>query len=163
MSGVRSGGGEVEGVVETLASPVAEEMGLRLVDVEFVRGGGRSYLRLYIDKPGGVTLDDCEAFSREVSVLLDEADPIPGPYFLEVASPGLDRPLKKDRDYEVFKGRRVEIRTFGPLGSEGVREVRGELLGLRDGCVVVTDDQGRIWEIPKDQVARARLCEDEGF
>lgn len=163
MGGARGGGGEIEAVVEALASPVAEGMGLRLVDVEFVRGGGRSYLRLYIDKPEGVTLDDCEAFSREVSVLLDEADPIPGPYFLEVASPGLDRPLKKDRDYEVFKGRRVEVRTFGPLGPQGVREVRGELGGLREGRVVITDDQGNVWEIPREQVAKARLCEDEGF
>ncbi len=165
---------EIEVAVESLALPLANDMAFKLIDVEYSRGGGRGIVRIYLDKPGGITLDDCEAFSRQMSDILDSADPVPGSYFLEVSSPGLDRPLKKDRDFESFKGRRVEVRTFGPIAphvsvtpgtdgpgkeSKAVREVHGELIGLIDGNVVVRDESGLVWEIPREQVAKARLFE----
>lgn len=150
---------EIERLVEEMAQPIAAAQGVVLVDVEFVREGGRRFLRVYLDKPGGVTLDDCAAFSRTLSVHLDQADPIPEGYYLEVASPGLDRPIRKDRDFDLFRGRRVTVQTYAPPAgaAPGQRTFRGELLGLLDGRVAVRDDEGRVWEIPRAQVARARL------
>lgn len=154
---------EIERVMEDLARPIAAAHGVVLVDLEYVREGGRRLLRVYVDKPGGVTLDDCGAFSRALSSCLDQADPVPDSYYLEVASPGLDRPLKKDRDFDLFKGRRVAVRTYAPPAGAipGQRAFHGELIGLVDGRVVVRDDAGRVWEIPREQVSRVRL--DPGF
>lgn len=154
---------EVERRVGDLAQPLAADHGVVLVDLEYVREGGRRFLRVYLDKPGGVTLDDCGTFSRALGNLLDQADVVPDSYYLEVASPGLDRPLKKDRDFELFKGRRVVVRTYAPPAgaAPGQKEFQGELVGLVHGRVAVRDDAGRVWEIPREQVARARL--DPGF
>lgn len=151
---------KVEALVEGLARPVVEGMGLELVAVEYVREGGRRYLRLYIDKPGGVGLDDCEAVSRQVEALLDREDPIPDSYSLEVSSPGIERPLRSDADFERFAGRMVRVTTFAPVG--GRKRFTGELVGLRDGQVrllVRPDGKGQPQEvaIPREQVARARL------
>lgn len=150
---------EIERLVEDLAGPIAESEGLVLVDVEFVREGGRRFLRVYVDKPGGVTLDDCGTFSRVLGSRLDQEDPIPESYYLEVASPGLDRPIRKDREFELFKGRRVAVRTFAPPEGAvpGQRSFRGELIGLVDGRVAVRDDDGRMWEIPRALVSGVRL------
>lgn len=150
--------------VEELAEPIARRMGLVLVDVEYVREGGRRVLRAILHRPrdgagGGVTLADCEAFSRALSDELDMADPIPESYYLEVASPGLDRVLKRDREFEIFRGSRVRVRTYAPPegAAPGQRTVTGELLGLAGGMVAVRDEAGRVWEIPRAQVAQVRL------
>lgn len=150
----------VEATVESLARPILEPMGYELVDVEFVREGGRRYLRLYIDKEGGVTLDDCQGASRAVEARLDEVDPIAEPYYLEVSSPGIERPLRREVDFARFAGRMVQISTFAPV--DGGRKFVGELLGLVNGHVHLRLSSGaggpaREVAIPLAQIARARL------
>lgn len=157
--------GRVVEVVEELTAPVASAMGLELVDAEFVREGGRQILRLVVDRPdGGVTLDDCHAFSQAAGRELDAADPIPQSYYLEVMSPGLDRPLKRERDYARSLGKRVQVKTFAALelGDAAPRKVFvGELRGLAEGRVALVDeDTGGEISIPGEQVARARLHPD---
>lgn len=149
----------VVAVVEGLAAPLVAELGLELVDVEFVKEGGRWFLRLFIDKEGGVTLDDCQAVSTRVGAKLDEVDPIAQPFFFEVSSPGIERPLKKDRDFARFRGRQVEVSTYAPV--DGSKRFVGELLGLDAGVVRLRLTQGpRAGEelaIERDRVAKARL------
>lgn len=140
--------------VTALAQPQCEALGYDLVDVEYVKEGESFVLRLMIDKEEGVTIDDCERVSRQVEPLLDASDPIPGSYYLQVSSPGLDRPLKREADFERFRGSLVAIRTYGPI--EGRRSFRGVLKGLRDGEVVL-EDNGKDLHIPFDKVAKARL------
>lgn len=123
----------VEVVVEELARPLVESQGLELVDVEFVKEGGKRYLRLYIDKEGGIGLDDCAAVSHVVGERLDEVDPIAENYFFEVSSPGIERPLKKDSDFSRFVGSQVAVSTYGPI--DGEKLFVGELLGLKDGAI----------------------------
>lgn len=148
----------MNGIVETvsaLVEPLARKEGLEVVDVTFTREGGRWFLRVFIDKPGGVGVDDCERLSELLSPILDAEDPIPHSYYLEVSSPGLDRPLKRDQDYERFRGRRVTIRTRAPLA--GRRRFTGVLLGLTEGKVKL--DLGAEGEvlIPKEEIAQAKL------
>jgi ribosome maturation factor RimP len=137
-----------------LAEGVAERLTLELVDVELVREGGALVLRFFIDKPGGVFLDDCEGFHRAIDVLLDERDPIPGAYNLEVASPGLDRPLKKDSDFVRFAGEPVTIRCFEPWNKK--RQWRGRLVGLVDGAVAIETESGPE-RVPREKISRVRL------
>lgn len=144
----------VRDVVTSMAEELAEPLELEIVDVEFRREPGGRILRVFIDKPGGVTLEDCQGLSRALSRKLDETDPIKDSYSLEVSSPGLDRPLKKPQDFQRFAGQPVHVRTYGPLN--GRRNFKGELLGLEDGEVVVRLDDGDA-TIPMDMIARARL------
>ncbi|MDF2523912.1 MAG: hypothetical protein K0R31_1553, partial [Clostridiales bacterium] len=95
---------KIEETIAELALPIAEKNSFELVDVEFIKEGTNWYLRIYIDKPNGITLEDCQTVSEEISKKIDEIDPINQSYFLEVSSPGLDRPLKKEKDYEKYKG-----------------------------------------------------------
>jgi len=129
--------------------------GLELVQLEARRESGGTVLRLYIDREGGVTLDDCAKISRQVSAELDADDPIPGRYTLEVSSPGLDRPLSKDRDFERFSGNTVRIVTAAPL--DGQRHFKGRLNGLADGSVHLVLEDGREIAIPRDLMTSARL------
>ena len=140
--------------VEQLAQPVIEAAGLELVDVEFVKEGGYWYLRIYIDKPGGVDLDDCQSVSRVIEQLLDETDPIQHAYSLEVSSPGLERPLRKAADYQRYEGRLATVTTYAPVG--GRKKFTGHLKGLRDGKVVLAEEKQET-AIPLDQIATARL------
>ncbi len=103
---------------EEILNPIVEEYGFELVDVEYVKEGSTWYLRAYIDKPGGICIDDCEAVSRRLSDILDEKDYIDDAYILEVSSPGLGRPLKKEKDYRRSKGEEVEIRTYRMIGRQ---------------------------------------------
>jgi ribosome maturation factor RimP len=146
---------DVESAVERLAHPLASARGLQLVDVEFVKEGPSLHLRVYVDKPGGVGLDDCQGLHEELGRLVDEAVQTGDPYYLEVSSPGLDRPLKKERDYEVFRGREVNVKTFGPV--DGGRDFLGTLVGLENGEVVL-DIKGHLVRIPREKVASARLA-----
>lgn len=130
---------KVEDVVAELAQPIVDALSFELVDVEFLKEGAYWYLRVYIDKPGGIAIEDCQAVSEHLSDKLDETDPIKQSYILEVSSPG-ERPLKKDRDYERFKGEIVEVKLYQPLNGKKIYE--GELLGLTGEIFEIKTDEG---------------------
>ena len=151
---------DVAARVTELAGPFTATLGLELVEVEYKQEGGRMVLRLYIDRDGGVTLDDCAAVSRELAQVLDVEDFIRGRYNLEVSSPGLNRPLKKLSDYERYTGRLVKIKTFELLmDDEGNKRKTfiGELLGLTGGVVRLKLCEGQTAGIPLEKVAKANL------
>lgn len=129
----------VEDIVEELAQPIVDLLSFELVGVEFLKEGANWYLRVYIDKPGGITIDDCQDVSEQLSVKLDEIDPIRQSYILEVSSPG-ERPLKKERDFERFKGETVEVKLYQPINGKKVFE--GELLGLNGNIIEIKMDDG---------------------
>jgi len=141
-------------VVEELALPVAEGLSLSIWDVEFVKEGGQHYLRVFLDKKGGVDINDCEAFSRAFDPILDDADPIAESYVFEVCSAGLERTLKRPRDFEAYMGHLVEVRTFGP--RNGTREFVGTLEGYNDGTVTLKIGD-KTEEFTKKEIATARL------
>lgn len=143
---------------EELLLPIMNEFRFELVDVEYVKEGSNWYLRAYIDKPGGITVDDCEAVSRRLSDLLDEEDFIDDAYILEVSSPGLGRPLKKDKDFARSIGEEVEIRTFRPVDHE--REFTGVLKGFDKNRLVIELEDHEIMEFARDNIALVRLSFD---
>ncbi|MDR0670968.1 MAG: ribosome maturation factor RimP [Oscillospiraceae bacterium] len=144
--------GKVERMVTALAAPAVAAAGCELWDVEFVREGGRAVLRVYIDRAGGVGTQHCEAVSRALDPLLDEADPIEGSYTLEVSSAGLERPLRRGSDFVRFIGHTVSVRLYAPRG--GVREFVGTLSG-HDGQTVTLD--GGALAFDKKDIALVRL------
>ena len=138
-----------------LLEPGISSMGYELVGVEFQTGGpGGGLLRVYIDSENGISADDCQKVSYQVSGVLDVEDPIKGHYTLEVSSPGLDRLLFKPEDFERFAGQLVKLRVIYPI--EGQRKFKGRLLGLRDTNVVIKQDDQEI-SLPFDQIEQARL------
>lgn len=137
-----------------LLEPVIERMGYELVGIDFRGNPKNSLLRIYIDKPGGIALDDCSRVSYQVSGVLDVEDPISGRYTLEVSSPGLDRPIFKTSDYDRFAGERIKLRLGAPV--EGRRKFVGVLRGLRGEDVVVEED-GVEYVVPLSQIDRANL------
>ena len=139
-----------------LLEPAVSALGFELVGVEFV-SGRRGLLRVYIDSEDGITIDDCQAVSHQVSGLLDVEDPIQGQYSLEVSSPGLDRPLFRASDFERFAGQEVRLRLVAPL--EGRRKFRGVLVGLRDGRVVVQVEEQEL-VVALEEIDEARLVPD---
>lgn len=149
--------------VTRLTQPILDELGLELVDLEYRQHGREWFLRLFVDKEGGVTLDDCAEFSREVSMILDVEEVIPVAYRLEVSSPGLDRPLKKPSDFERFKGELVKIKAKELLDPDGRGHRRktfvGQLLGLEDGLVRIeqTDRKGGVISLPLDELEQVHL------
>lgn len=145
-------------VAEELAAPVLEELGLELWDVRFEKEGGGWFLRYFIDKPGGVTIDDCERFSRAVDPLLDEADPISQSYCLEVSSPGVERELVRPRHFEQNLGRAVTVRLIRP--KDGVREISGTLLSYENGTIAVRAGDGAEYTVLKSEAAYVRLADD---
>jgi len=146
--------------VTDISRPILDSMRMELVDIEFKRSGREAVLRLFIDKEGGVTIDDCAGFSRELSAILDVEEFIPCHYTLEVSSPGLDRPLKTAADYERFVGRLVKVRT-GELFADDAGNRRktflGTLEGLTDGFVGIKLKEGQTASIPLDRIAKANL------
>lgn len=140
--------------VAELARPVVEEEGCRLWDVEYVREAGERYLRVYIDKAGGVSIDDCERISRRLDPLLDEADPIPESYVFEVSSAGAERVLKRPSDFEEFIGSAVEVKLYQPVN--GRKTVVGTLEAYEDGTVVLSAG-GKTERFAKSQTAQVRL------
>lgn len=122
--------------VSALARPVVEEEGCKLWDVEYVREAGSWYLRVYIDKDGGVGIDDCERISRRLDPMLDEADPIPDSYIFEVGSAGAERELKRPSDFEQFMGSEVELRLYKPL--DGKKAFVGKLSAYNEGNIEIT-------------------------
>ncbi len=143
---------------ETLLQPVMERNHFELVDVEFVKEAGTWYLRAYIDKPGGITIDDCEAVSRELSDLLDEENFIEETYILEVSSPGLGRPLKKDKDFARSVGESVEVRLFRPVEKQ--KELTGILKAWDKDTVTLEFEDEAIRTIERANIALIRLAFD---
>lgn len=143
---------------EELLCPIVEEFHFELVDVEFVKEGGTWYLRAYIDKEGGITVDDCELVSRKMSDLLDEKDYIEESYIFEVSSPGLGRPLKKEKDYIRSVGKKLEIRTFRPINKE--KQFFGILKSFDETTVTIEMDDGKEMAFAKTEIALIRLAFD---
>lgn len=114
---------------------------IELIEVEYVKEGSDWYLRLYIDKQGGVSLDDCQLVSEALNDILDEKDIIKGKYIFEVSSPGIDRPLKTDRDFERYKGVDVEVHLYAPIDNSKI--FVGKLVGRDDSCIIITEDIGK--------------------
>ncbi len=141
--------------LEPLIAPVITGQGYELVDVEFKTEMGGWILRVFIDKEGGVSLDDCATVSRELSAVLDVEDAIPQHYSLEVSSPGLDRPLKKEADFARFVGKKAKIRTRHPVG-ESRRNFSGTLVAVEGGKVKI-DVGDQVCEVPVDDVEKANL------
>jgi ribosome maturation factor RimP len=141
-------------IVRDLALSPAENLGFELVDVEYTKEAGRYYLRIFIDKPGGVTLEDCQILSEKLDPILDSADPVKGPYILEVSSPGIERPLKKLSDFQRFTGSLIKIKTFSAVN--GKKQFTGYLLSANDKEVRL-DLNGQVIDIAMDKISRARL------
>ena len=142
--------------IEKLVLPITDANGLELVDVEYVKEGGEFFLRVYIDKEGGVSLNECELVTRALNPILDEKDPIKDNYYLEVSSPGLDRPLKKDKDFVRYQGRDVEIKLYKPINGSKLHE--GQLVWLtEDKNIKVIIDNEEV-EFDKKDVALIRLA-----
>jgi len=144
----------VEGV-KRLIEPVLREAHIELVDVGYRREGNNWILRIFIDKVGGVRIDDCQAISQRASLLLDDADIIRQPYLLEVSSPGLTRPLKEERDFIRSVGKLIKVRTHKAFANQ--KTFIGRLRSYQNGIVKIETKEGNILEIPKDSVARANL------
>ena len=140
-----------------LAEPIAAEAGCTVWDVEYVREGATWFLRIYLDKEGGVNINDCEAVSRAMDPILDEKDPIPESYCFEVCSAGLERTLKRDRDFAQFMGSSVSVRLYAAKG--GAKEWVGTLTGYEAGAVTITvGTETKTFE--KSEVAQVRLHVD---
>lgn len=140
--------------LQDLLEPAVGALGYELLGIEHLAQGRHSLLRLYIDSPDGITVEDCERVSHQVSGVLEVEDPIKGQYTLEVSSPGLDRPLFKLAHYERFVGEVVSLRLARPI--EGRRKFKGRLLSLREGLVVV-DVDGTEMELPFEDIEKAHL------
>lgn len=138
-----------------ISEAVAESLGYDLVDLEFVRDHSEYFLRIYIDKPGGVNLDDCQKMSEIVSEKLDEIDIINVSYYLEVSSPGLDRPLKTDKDLNRNKGRNIDVNLY--KNYDGRKMYSGELSTFDDEYVNIIDDKGETIQLPRDIISQIKL------
>ena len=145
---------KVTDLVASFAKPIVEAHGCELWDVEYVREGSDYFLRLYLDKEGGVDINDCEAISRAVDPILDEKDPIQGSYHFEVCSAGLERPLKRPSDFERFMGSNITVKLYRP--RNGLKEIPCILRGYADGKLCVEAGKETI-AFEKSEVALVRL------
>jgi len=139
----------------SLIEPVVEGMGYEVVDIEFRPHPSDGLLRIFIDKPGGIQLEDCEAVSKQVSGVLDVEDPIPGQFNLEVSSPGLDRPLRKQQDFIRFAGETIKIKLSVPT-LEGQRNFTGKLMGMQNDEVILQADNETHY-FPLDSIDKAHI------
>ncbi len=149
---------EYEQRTEQLLLPILAELKFELVDVEYVKEGSNWYLRAYIDKEGGIAVNDCEAVSRRMNSLLDEEDFIPDAYIFEVSSPGLGRPLKKEKDYARSMGKELEIRTYRAINWE--KEFYGILTAYDEKSVTIETAEGDSLTFAKTDIALIRLAFD---
>ena len=145
---------DVEAKTEELVMPIIDEKGFEFVDTEFVKEGNSHYLRVFVDKPGGITIDDLESVSRPLSDKLDEYDFIDEQYILEVSSPGLGRPMKKDRDFDRNMGKVVEIHLY--KAQDGEKEWVGQLKGYNEETVTIELDEGNEMQIERANISLAR-------
>lgn len=145
---------EIVKLTEQNVMPILDENGLEFVDCEFVKEGPQWYLRVYIDKEGGVGIDDCELVSRALDAKLGD-DLTEQPYIMEVSSPGLDRVLKRDAEYTKYKGRLVDVKLFKAL--DGIKEYSGSLIGLEGDNVAIENEAGEKLEFERKNVASVRL------
>ena len=144
----------VESSIASLVEPVLRDKGLELADVEYIKEGGHWYLRIFIDKDGGVDMEDCTEVSHAVSAMLDELNPIPQTYMLEVSSPGLERPLKKEEDFVRFQGKLVTVHTSAPF--QGYSVFSGNLVGLVNGEIILEYERKQI-AIPRVLAKKTHL------
>ena len=151
-------GKEIEARAEALLLPIAEENGVEIYDVEYVKEGGEWYLRAYIDKEGGFTVDDCETVSRRLSDWLDKEDFIEDSYILEVSSPGLGRPLKKEKDFVRNKGKEVDIKLYKAIDRQ--KDFTGILTDFDKDTVTITMGDGETVVFDKADIALIRLSFD---
>lgn len=149
---------DYEQQTEALLEPIVEKLGFELVDVEYVKEGGTWYLRAYIDKPGGIAVDDCEAVSRRFSDILDEKDYIEDSYIFEVSSPGLGRPLKKEKDFKRNLGEEVEIRTYRAIDRQ--KEFVGILKSYDENTVTITYEDETEQTFDRKEIALIRQALD---
>lgn len=151
---------EIRARIKNIVEPICEYEGMELVQVEYQREMHGRTLRLYIDRPGGVRLDDCSYISRQVVDLLDmELNDLGGPYNLEVSSPGFNRPLVKKIDFERFKGNEAKVKTNRPI--DGQKNFKGVLSGISEGIIELMIDKKTI-AIPFEEITRARLINYNG-
>jgi len=146
----------VETLAEEILIPILEENKFELVDVEYVKEASNWYLRIFIDKDGGVTIDDCELVSRAFDSEFEDKDPIKEPYILEVSSPGLDRPLKKDKDFARSLGEKVEVKLYKSINKK--KEFVGLLKSYDDDSITLELEDGEDWSIARTDIAIIRLA-----
>lgn len=147
---------KTEQIIEEMLQPVLEKQNYELVDIEYKKEGSYWYLRIYIDKEGGITVDDCQAVSEQVSTWLDEKDPIPHSYILEVSSPGLDRILKKPSDFERYKGFKVDVSLYKAV--KGKKKFTGELIGWEEEQLLIQEEKDGVLSFSHNDVAAVRLA-----
>lgn len=145
---------KVEELVTEIALPIVEKHNFELVDVEFLKEGANWYLRIYIDKPGGISIDDCQLISYALEPEIDKKDPIKQGYIFEVSSPGLNRQLKKEKDFERYKGQDVEVQVFKPVNKQKI--FVGELLGLMDNKVEIKTPEGEVLSFERDKISSVK-------
>ena len=150
--------GSTTDIVRGIAQPLAAELGLTLWDVTFTKEGAEWYLRIFIDKEGGVSINDCENISRKLDPLLDEADPIEESYYLEVSSPGIERELKCDMHVQACAGERVEVKLYAP--RDGAKSFVGVLLGLDGEGNIVVEADGKQITFDKKEIAKIQTVFD---
>ncbi|GAK10957.1 LOW QUALITY PROTEIN: transcription termination protein NusA [Geomicrobium sp. JCM 19039] len=149
---------EITQAVERLAKPILDELEMELVDVEYKKEGSNWFLRLFIDHPNGMGLDECSLVSERVSEVLDKEDPIEGFYYLEVSSPGAERPLKKPADFENAVGKKVYVKTYEPIEVE--KKFKATLTEYEEGELtveVIDKTRKSLVAVPESKVAKARL------
>jgi len=138
-----------------IAEPLVTQRGFEFVDLTYARESGTNVLRVLMDKPGGISLEDCSTISSELGMALDQADVISDQYVLEVSSPGLDRHLKTRKDFEWALGREVKVTAYAPIDKDNV--IIGTLIGINTDAIVVQDSEGVGTEIPLKLIAKAKL------
>ncbi|HEY0829278.1 MAG TPA: ribosome maturation factor RimP [Bacilli bacterium] len=148
-------GKQIKSIVEEMLQPLLVKGGFELVDIEYVKEGNHWFLRIFADKEGGIDIDDCSKISEYISEKLDEEDPIPEAFFLEVSSPGAERPLKKTEDYTKAVNKQVLVTTYEPI--EGMKEFEGKLISY-DSRFLTIQVSNKQHALPTDKIASARLA-----
>lgn len=147
---------DIENLTLRITEPIVDELNMEIVDIEYIKEGPHMYLRIYIDKDGGVNLDDCQKVSEQVSEILDEKDPIPDNYFLEVSSPGIDRPLKNDKDLKRSIGKDVEISLYKAV--DGKKKLTGQLLNYDDDNIYIKNEDSSESAIERNLISKINLA-----
>ncbi|WP_130807041.1 ribosome maturation factor RimP [Senegalia massiliensis] len=146
---------EVEKKVYNIVYPISQEMDFELVDLEYVKEGPYKYLRVFIDKPGGVSIDDCQNFSKKTSEKMDEHDPIKENYFLEVSSPGIDRPFKNDKDFKRALNKEVEVNLYKKIKNS--KTFVGELIDFDENIIIINNNEEDI-KINRTDIAKINIA-----